>query len=387
VKFDTLVGDIGDLYRSERYFRILLNDLPSDHPDLGTVLNNLGIIAHKQDQHVKAIEFFQRALQVLPEGHGDQACAYTNQGASYQALGADDKALNAYEKALEVILFPSDKAKIYNNMGSIYRHRRQFDTSIKYHQLSLNLKSPNDPELVATYMNLALVYADIQDYNNSLMFCEKSLDAIKILPTDSIQIGMTYFNFGYITAQMEQHSEAIKHFSDALNAYRRMTPSFVVTEAITKTLYELGRSYMELDQNTLALDCFNEVLSVVSTDNDLQTNAALVHHSIGQIHETEEAFSYALESYHRALNIWMTLLKAKSNVDRQVIAQLLNNIAEVHDKTKRYAFALWYYAQAIKFAEENTELVQEYKESFQAVAERAMDIFRKILNVHVIELE
>jgi Tfp pilus assembly protein PilF len=52
---------MGDLYRAERYFRLLLNDLQPDHPDLGTILNNLGIIAHKQDQHSKAIQFFQRA--------------------------------------------------------------------------------------------------------------------------------------------------------------------------------------------------------------------------------------------------------------------------------------------------------------------------------------
>jgi hypothetical protein len=57
-------------------------------------------------------------------------------------------------------------------------------------------------------------------------------------------------------------------------------------------------------------------------------------------------------------------------VDQQVITQLLNNIGEVHDKAKRYAFALWYCVQAIKFAKGDATLVQEYKESFQAVAER-----------------
>jgi hypothetical protein len=56
-------------------------------------------------------------------------------------------------------------------------------------------------------------------------------------PTDSIRIGMSYFTFGYITAQMEQHSKVIKHFSDALNAYRPMTPSFVATEAIINPFY------------------------------------------------------------------------------------------------------------------------------------------------------
>ncbi len=83
----------------------------------------------------------------------------------------------------------------------------------------------------------------------------------------------------------------------------------------------------------------------------------------------------------------MFWVKTNRNVDRHVIAQLLNNIAEVHDKKKRYAFALQYYAQAIQFAEGDTLPVLEYKKSFQVVAERATDILRKILDVHVIEFE
>ncbi|CAF1293531.1 unnamed protein product [Rotaria sordida] len=381
------LGDMGDLYRSERYFRLLLNKLPSNHPDFGTVLNNLGIIAHKQKQYEEAIYFFRRALEILPDDHGDQACAYTNLGASYQAIREDDQALAAYEKALAVNLFPSDKGIVYNNMGSIYSRRRQFDKSIKYHLLSLDLKSPNDPELVATYSNLAVTYADIKYPETSLYYCQKAIHAIKILPTDNIRIGMVHFTLGYIKAAMEQHSEAIKHFSDALEADRQMTPSFIVTQAIIKTLHEQGRSHVELGQNTLAIDCFKEILSLVSNNDNCQSEIALAYHSLGEIYETERKFRRALESYHTALNIWMFALKHNLNVDRHIIAQLLNDIAEVHDKKKRYVFALWYYAQAIKFAEGNNTLVQEYRSSFQAVAERAENIVRKILNVHVIELE
>jgi tetratricopeptide (TPR) repeat protein len=76
------------------------------------VLSNLGIIAHKQDQHVEAIQFFQGALLVFPEGHGDQSSTYTNMGASYQAIGDNDKAINAYQKVIELNLCRSDKAKV-----------------------------------------------------------------------------------------------------------------------------------------------------------------------------------------------------------------------------------------------------------------------------------
>jgi len=90
----------------------------------------------------------------------------------------------------------------------------------------------------------------------------------------------------------------------------------------------------------LALVCFNELLSLVSANDDLQDQVVLSHHSIGQIYDTEGALFRALKSYMMALDIWMFWVKTNRNVDRHVIAQLLNNIAEVHDKKKRYAFAL-----------------------------------------------
>ncbi len=53
--------------------------------------------------------------------------------------------------------------------------------------------------------------------------------------------------FGFIKAKMEQHLAAIIHFSEALNAYRQMVSSLVVTQSIMQTLYGQGRSYMELE--------------------------------------------------------------------------------------------------------------------------------------------
>lgn len=361
---------MGDLYRAERYFRLLLDELPSDHPDLGTILNNLGILAHKHDEHEKAIEFFQRALLVLPEDHGDQSCAYANLGASYQSLGDDEAAIKAYEKAIQLSHFPSDKAKIYNNIGSIYRHRCQYNKSIDYHQLSLQLQSSDDFESINARLNLALTYLDASDYTNALIYCQQALNDIHLLPIENILIGRTHFVVGFIKAKMNQHISALIHFSDALNTYHRMIPSSMITEEIVKTLYEQGRSYMELDQNQLALNCFNEILSI----NHSHDQTAFAHHSIGQIYDSEGAFRRALQSYLLALNIWTILRETNSPIDRHAIAQLLNDIGEVYDRTKQYGYALWYYAQAIEYAKDDDILTREYMGNFRAIADRALDI-------------
>ncbi|CAF3841271.1 unnamed protein product [Rotaria sp. Silwood1] len=245
----------------------------------------------------------------------------------------------------------------------------------------------DDPDLVATLNNLALVYADKRDYANALMYCQKSLDSIKILPTESISIGMTYYNVGCIYAKMEKHSEAIKYFVDALNACRQIKLTPVISSVMIQALYQKGRTLMVLDQNGPALECFVEALLLASGDDKFHSQIALVHHSIGQIHELKEDFSQALSSYEKALHIWMHLLEKNSKVDQHVVAQLLNDIGEVHDKNKRYWLAMSFYDQAIKFAEGNNDLVQEYKQNFQEAAEMTMHKIKRILNVYLVEFE
>lgn len=374
------LGDMGDLYRAERYFRLLLNELPSDHPDLGTILNNLGIIAHKQGEHEKAIEFCERALRVLPEDHGDQACVYANIGANYQAIQDDEKAIEAYKRALQFHCFPSDQARIYNNIGVIYRRRREYTKSIEYHQLSLRFRSSADFELVTTLINLANTYTDVHDYSNALLFCEKALDKVHILPVENILIGQIHLSVGGIKASLNEHHAAVGHYSDALNACQKMTSNFTVIETILTVLYQQGQSYMELEENSLALNCFNQILSITSTRNSPHRRTAFAHQSIGRMYDNVQSFRRALDSYMIALDIWMELRQIHPDVDRYTIAELFNDIAEVYDRTKRYGYALWYYAQAIDFARGNDFLTKEYNESFQGIAQHAM----KILDVHFV---
>lgn len=262
----------------------------------------------------------------------------------------------------------------------MYRHRHEYLKSIEYHQLSLQSGSSHDFELVNTLINLAKTYTDAHDYTNALMYCQKALDEIPILPIDHILIGKTHLAVGTIKACMDQHRAALGHFSDALNACHQMAPNSIITETILTIFYEQGRSHMELEENRSALNCFNEIFSITSPMNHPHRRAAFAHHSIGQLYDIAQAFQRALNSYMIALDIWMKLRQKYPNIDRHAIAELFNDIAEIYDKTKRYGYALWYYAQAIDFARGDDLLTNAYKESFQLVAQRAMDI----LDIHYI---
>lgn len=57
-----LLFHMDNLEGAERYYNLLRDELPNDHPDQPSIRNNLGQIALSTHQMDKALEFFSEAL-------------------------------------------------------------------------------------------------------------------------------------------------------------------------------------------------------------------------------------------------------------------------------------------------------------------------------------
>lgn len=355
---------MGDLNRSERYFRILFHQLPDDHPDIGTIINNLGILHHKQCEYEKAIECYRRALEILPNDHGDRASACINLGSSYQALGENHRALQKYREGLKSMRFAEDRARVYNNMGAIYRSQRKLKKAISYFTQSLELRSADDPSLVEVYVNMAQTYVDQEDRTSALIYCQKALEAVKRLPIESITVGEIYWTLGDISMELEDYSTAIHYFENALDAHQRMKLSQTVACAIQSIIDEKEQALFYV-QKTLSLTTMNPI------------EAAETYRSIGQSHYSQNRLSAALRSYKTALEIWIKSPEDNIETNSYRIAQLLYNIGQIYDVMRRYWLAICYYDQAMKFARGDNELVMEIKVNFEATAKGAFDFLRR----------
>ncbi len=78
-----------------------------------SALNNLGVAYHQKMKYAKAVHYYSKAVEAVPE----YSAAYDNMGLSYEMLGQWDNAIKAYEKAVQT----SPNEPLYHlHLGTAY---------------------------------------------------------------------------------------------------------------------------------------------------------------------------------------------------------------------------------------------------------------------------
>jgi protein O-mannosyl-transferase len=113
--------------------------------------NNLGDVYARQKDYAKAIEEFQKAIEINP----NYADAYHNLGNTYQTVGENEKALENFQKAIEI---NPQLWQSYQNMAAIYFNSGQYDLALENIKKALEV-NPDDENLK---QNVQVIEAKLQ---------------------------------------------------------------------------------------------------------------------------------------------------------------------------------------------------------------------------------
>jgi tetratricopeptide (TPR) repeat protein len=136
-------------------------------PDFSDSFGGLGVILLEKGQSEKAIEYFNRTIQI--QGEKVEPYVYNNLGRALQAQGKLDSALANYNKALQI---NHDNPKAHFNLAILLFSQKKYDLALDHLFQSMQLA----PEIPYTYFHIGKTYMAKKKLEKAVQFLSKAIE-------------------------------------------------------------------------------------------------------------------------------------------------------------------------------------------------------------------
>lgn len=231
---------MGEVYRAlglyhqalpllESSLRAMEDDLGPAHPEVATVMNNLGLVRMHLGEFPEARRLLERALaireEVLPPGDGLVATSLNNLGVLLRSMGDSAGAQTLLERALairEAALGPDhpEVAKCLNNLGLVHSDQGRYAVARPLMDRALGIRErslpPDHPDLASSLDCLSVLLRRSGDYAGALPLQQRAT-AIRErtlggrhsdLASSLNNLGMVYMGMGRYREAEEQVARA-----------------------------------------------------------------------------------------------------------------------------------------------------------------------------------
>lgn len=153
---------------------------------------------------------------------------YTAIGIIYFNLGNFDKSLDYLRQAEKIALesyktntkIGAELCVVYNDIGSIYLQKKEYDAAQQYYEKALSYNRDNKSYSAALYNNIGIICMEQGNYNEALEYYNKSLD-IRKEENDVGGIAQVYNNMGKCYYHLNKYDQAIVLLEDAMQLHNK----------------------------------------------------------------------------------------------------------------------------------------------------------------------
>ena len=322
---------------AKRVVAIREKALGPEHPDVGTVLNNLALLYHAQDRYGDAEPLYRRSLAILEKApgpeHPDVGTLLGNLAELYRAQGRYGEAEPLYRRSLaitEKALGPDHPSvgTTLNNLAGLYQDQGRFAEAEPLYKRGLAITEkalgPEHPGVGTALNNLALLYQAQGRYGDAEPLFRRDLAIIEKA------LGPEHPNAGRSLGNLAELYRAQGRYGDAEPLYRR-----------SLAIFEKAPGPQHSSVGT-ALN-----------------NLALLYHAQNRYGEAEPL-------YRRSLAISETVL----GPEHPSVGTALNNLAGLYRVQHRYAEAEPLYRRSLAIRE--TALGPEHPDVAQSLHSMAV---------------
>ncbi len=192
-----------------------------------TALHNQGIIYSEQSNDEKAIEYFNKSIEVSKQGGNKNEMAISLQAIAQINIrkGNNTKALNQLYDCLKIFEEVGDEigiADVHLSIGDICYLQKDFLKAIEHHKKSHELYLKNKYEVALSTINfkIGVDYNAIRDYPKALDYLQKSIDLIE--SSDYGVNSVAYLNIAQIYIYQRMYDKALNYALKGLSIAERM---------------------------------------------------------------------------------------------------------------------------------------------------------------------
>ncbi|OWF42771.1 transmembrane and TPR repeat-containing protein 1-like [Mizuhopecten yessoensis] len=256
------------------------------NPASAQAYHNYGTFLHRRGEEKKALEFYQRALEVDP-GHTisivDTARCLKNQGKLSQA-----------EHSLKHALKMKKEDSTLDLLGVVYFEMGRSSEAIHLYEDVLK-DSPNNTDLLFHYSQVLAKNLKFEKSEAALH------QAIRLSP-NSIEI---LTQMSKILGQQARHKEALPYLDHAITVAQRTNDRL----ALVDLFLQHGDHNKDIQQYSQAVNSFSEALRLGGDNPSVHLNLGALHHILG--HHKE-----AKHHYLRVLSMDPSHTIAKDNLQK-----------------------------------------------------------------------
>jgi tetratricopeptide (TPR) repeat protein len=219
---------LGAAYTNLDYFNLGIKELKiaekltNNKNVLGRIYSLIGINYDILDDLDNALFYYYRALQIekdLNDKEGE-SLVLSNIAGIYKKQSNYDKALEYYNKSLQLTSDPSSITTIYNNIAFVYLYKGDNNKSVEYFKKALELaQEASNYRGTAKYMlNMALPYIRLKNFSEAEYYLNQGLKMVKKLGDKYLE-AYGYAIFGKLYLAQNQESLEKEYFTKAYNLY------------------------------------------------------------------------------------------------------------------------------------------------------------------------
>ena len=252
--------------------------------------------------------------------------------------------------------------------GSVYSQMGQFKKGVDYLLQALPLAEHD--ELADIYHDIAHAYAQMDDFEQSILTLERGLKDLPNCESLLYELGFTYDRVGKFAEAIQTYLDYIDENPYASMAWYNLGNTYSKVEDFAKAIwaydycilifnefapahFNLGNAYLSSGKHHMAIECFKNVL-------ELEGDDPMAFCYLGEAHEQLQEYEIAINYYRLSLEIQPDLYEAWLG---------LGIIKDLQGYTKE-ALPMLYKAR--EYAEGNASVTLVLANAFQKLEDRNM---------------